>query len=250
MPVHNATQTLAAAVGSVLAQSYADWELLLTDDGSTDGSWAMLSEFAEQDDRVKPERTDSAGGAAQARNLAIERSQGRWVAFLDSDDLWLPDKLERQLSFMVDTGAPLTFSSYYKVAADYSGDAAQFTPNSRIIAARDQVNYATMLQANYIGCLTAIYDREQVGTRLMPTIRKRQDYALWLDILREGHVARGLSSPLALYRESRPGSLSGNKRSLVRYNWQLYREIEGLSVPRSALSLATSTIRSVRNSRI
>lgn len=185
-----------------------------------------------------------------ARNAAIERTTGSWVAFLDSDDLWLPDKIERQLEFAQSTRAMLSFSSYYKVPADYDGEAADFEPNGRIVPARYHLTYRTMLNANYIGCLTAMYDRERLGTRLMPELRKRQDYALWLSILRDGHVAHGIQEPLALYREPREGSVSGNKLSLVRYNWQLYREVEGLSLPRSARSLATSTARSLLNSRI
>lgn len=107
-----------------------------------------------------------------------------------------------------------------------------------------------MLRANYIGCLTAMYDRDRLGTRLMPELRKRQDYALWLSILRDGEIAHGLPEPLALYRAARPGSLSEDKRELVQHNWHLYREVEGLSVPRAASSLVTATLRSIRNGRI
>jgi glycosyltransferase involved in cell wall biosynthesis len=185
-----------------------------------------------------------------ARNRAIARAGGSWVAFLDSDDLWLPGKLERQLAFARDTRAVLSFSSYYKVPAGYAGEAADFEANDRVIRARDHLTYRRMLDANYIGCLTAMYDRDVLGTRLMPVLRKRQDYALWLSILRDGHIAHGIQQPLALYREARAGSVSGNKLSLVRYNWQLYREVEGLSLPRSVRSLATSTARSVLNGRI
>lgn len=250
MPVHNAARTLGQSVRSVLAQSYQDWELLITDDGSTDDSWQLLTDFAQSDQRIKPQRSDIAGGAAKARNLAIGRAQGQWVAFLDSDDLWLAEKLSEQLEFSTATRAALTFTAYYKVAPDFAGDAVDFRPNGRIIKARDAVSYRLMTRADYIGCLTAMYDREQVGTQLMPQLRKRQDYALWLQILRDGGVARGMAQPLALYREPRPGSLSSNKLSLVKYNWRLWRQIEGLSVPQSALALATTTLRSIRNGRI
>lgn len=250
MPVHNSAGTVGQAVRSVLAQGHQDWELLITDDGSADSSWELLSGFAAQDDRIKPQRSESAGGPAVARNKAITRAAGSWVAFLDSDDLWLPEKLERQLEFARDTSAVLSYSAYYKIAADFADEAKDFQPNERIIRARDHLTYRRMLDANFIGCLTAMYDRDALGTRLMPELRKRQDYALWLSILRDGHVAHGIREPLALYREARAGSVSGDKLSLVTYNWQLYREVEGLSLPRSALALTTSTARSLLNSRI
>ncbi len=250
MPVHNSADTVGQSVRSVLAQSHEHWELLITDDGSSDTSWEVLSAFAQQDDRIKPQRSDTASGPAVARNKAITRAGGSWVAFLDSDDLWLPEKLERQLAFARDTSAVLTYSSYYKVAGDFAGEAADFQPNGRVIRARDHLTYRRMLDANFIGCLTAMYDREVLGTRLMPELRKRQDYALWLSILRDGHVAHGIDEPLALYRQGHAGSVSGNKLSLVKYNWQLYREVEQLPLPRSVLSLATSTVRSLVNGRI
>ena len=250
MPVHNSARTVGQAVRSVLAQGHQDWELLITDDGSSDSSWEVLTGFADRDPRIKPQRFEQAGGPAAARNRAISRADGSWVAFLDSDDLWLPHKLERQIAFARDTQAPLSFSSYYKVPADYTGEAADFEPNDRIIRAPDHLTHRRMLDANFIGCLTAMYDRDVLGTRLMPDLRKRQDYALWLSILRDGHVAHGIQEPLALYREARAGSVSGDKLSLVRYNWQLYREVEGLSLPRSVRSLATSTARSLLNGRI
>jgi hypothetical protein len=112
------------------------------------------------------------------------------------------------------------------------------------------VDYKAMLVRDYIGALTAMYDRKALGTRLMPEMLKRQDYALWLSIMRDGHDARGLAEPLAVYRAQQAGSLSSNKLSLVSYNWALYREHEGLSVPRATRALAGAVVQSLRNSRI
>ncbi|TDE96131.1 glycosyltransferase [Occultella glacieicola] len=250
MPARNASATVGAAIGSVLAQTHTDWELLVTDDGSSDATAAILAEAAAADERIRPGRTAGRSGAAAARNEAIGRATGDYIAFLDSDDLWLPTKLERQLAFAESGDAPLTFSSYYKVAADFDADPARWTPNDRIVRARERLDYRDMLQQNHIGCLTAMYDRRVLGTRYMPDLRKRQDYALWLSILRDGGEARGLTEPLALYRDARAGSLSANKLSLVRYNWQLYRDVERLSLPRSVWALAQTTVRSVRKGRI
>jgi glycosyltransferase involved in cell wall biosynthesis len=250
MPVYNSAATLGAAIRSVLAQTHADWELLITDDGSSDESMDLLRDFARRDERVLPEPAPERGGAARARNLAIARARGDYVAFLDSDDMWLPAKLERQLDFAATAEAPLTFTSYYKMNAEYDGEAADFVPNGRVVWAPERVDYRAMLVQDHIGALTAMYDRAALGTRLMPDMPKRQDYALWLSIMRDGNPARGLREPLAVYRAQRAGSLSSNKLALVPYNWALYRQHERLSAFRSARALSGAVWHSLRKSRI
>ncbi|GGY16238.1 glycosyltransferase family 2 protein [Streptomyces tanashiensis] len=250
MPVYNSAATLGAAVRSVLSQTHSDLELLVTDDKSSDDSMDLLMDFARQDERVKPESAPEQGGAGRARNLAITRARGDYVAFLDSDDMWLPEKAERQIAFAAEGDAPLTFTSYFKMDADYAGESTDFVPNGRVVSAREHVDYQAMLVRDYIGALTAMYDRNVLGTRLMPEMRKRQDYALWLSIMRDGADARGLAEPLAVYRAHQAGSLSSNKLSLIPYNWELYREHEGLSVPRATRALAGAAWQSLRNSRI
>ncbi|MFR9722411.1 glycosyltransferase family 2 protein [Streptomyces sp. MS19] len=250
MPVYNSAATLGASIRSVLTQTHTDLELLVTDDQSSDDSMDLLQEFARQDERVLPRSAPERGGAGRARNLAIERAKGDYVAFLDSDDMWLPEKTERQVAFAAQGSAPLTFTSYYKMDADYAGESTDFTPNGRVVPAREHVDYRAMLVRDYIGALTAMYDRTALGTRLMPEMLKRQDYALWLSIMRDGHDARGLTEPLAVYRAHQAGSLSSNKLSLVQYNWALYRKHEHLSVPRSTRALAGAVWQSLRNSRI
>ncbi|MFF5503583.1 glycosyltransferase family 2 protein [Streptomyces roseolus] len=250
MPVYNSAATLGAAVRSVLTQTHSDVELLVTDDQSSDGSMDLLREFAEQDERVLPQSAPERGGAGRARNLAISRARGDYIAFLDSDDMWLPEKTEKQLAFAAEGTAPLTFTSYYKMDADHAGESTDWVPNGRVIRAREHVDYRAMLVRDYIGALTAMYDRRVLGTRLMPEMRKRQDYALWLSIMRDGADARGLVEPLAVYRAHQANSLSSNKASLIKYNWELYREHEHLSVPRSARALAGAAWQSLRNSRI
>ncbi|GHG06085.1 glycosyltransferase family 2 protein [Streptomyces filamentosus] len=250
MPVHNSAVTLGSSVRSVLAQTHTDVELLITDDASTDDSMDLLQELARQDERVLPQAAPEQGGAAKARNLALARARGEYVAFLDSDDMWLPAKLERQIAFAAEGDAPLTFTSYYKVDGDYTGEACDFTPNGRVVEARERVTYRDMLVQDHIGALTAMYDRAALGTRLMPDMPKRQDYALWLAIMRNGNPARGMKEPLAIYRAGRAGSLSSNKLALVEHNWRLYRQHERLSVPRSALALYGAAWHSLRKSRI
>jgi teichuronic acid biosynthesis glycosyltransferase TuaG len=250
MPVHNSAATLGASIRSVLTQSHQDLEILVTDDASSDDSMDILLEFARQDSRVLPEAAPERGGAGRARNLAMERARGDYIAFLDSDDMWLSEKLERQLDFAATVNTPLTFTSYFKVDAEFDGESADFIPNGRVVRAREHVDYRAMLVQDHIGALTAMYDRTVIGTRLMPEMPKRQDYALWLSIMRDGMDARALPEPLALYRAGRAGSLSSNKLSLVQYNWSLYREHERLSIPRSTQALAGAVWHSLRKSRI
>ncbi|MGP8298161.1 glycosyltransferase family 2 protein [Streptomyces inhibens] len=250
MPVHNSAATLGPSVRSVLAQTHTDLELLITDDASSDDSMDLLRELARQDERALPEAAARQGGAAQARNLAIARARGDYIAFLDSDDMWLPTKLEKQLAFAATAGTPLTFTSYFKMDADHDGEAVDFVPNGRVVRAPARVDYRAMLVHDHIGALTAMYDRNVLGTRLMPDMPKRQDYALWLSIMRDGVDARAVREPLAVYRAQRAGSLSSNKLGLVPFNWALYREHEHLSVPRSARALAGAAWHSLRKSRI
>ncbi|MEV7848786.1 glycosyltransferase family 2 protein [Streptomyces cyaneofuscatus] len=250
MPVYNSAATLGAAVRSVLTQTHGDLELLVTDDRSSDASMDLLREFAERDERVLPRSAPERGGAGRARNLAIERARGDYIAFLDSDDMWLPEKTEKQLAFAAEATAPLTFTSYFKMDADHGGESTDWVPNGRVIRARAHVDYRAMLVQDHIGALTAMYDRKVLGTKLMPEMRKRQDYALWLSIMRDGADARGLAEPLAVYRAHQAGSLSSNKLSLIPYNWNLYREHEHLSVARSTRALAGAVWQSLRNSRI
>lgn len=250
MPAHNATDTLGASVRSVQAQSYSDWELLITDDGSGDDTWAQIEQLAADDERIRPQRLPVSGGAARARNASIARARGNFVAFLDSDDMWLPEKLQRHVAFAATARTPLTFTSYYKVDGDYHGEAATFVPNGRIVWARPEVDYQAMLWQDHIGALTAMYARDVLGTRYMPDLRKRQDYALWLDIMRDGVIARSLREPLAIYRSGRTGSLSSGKVALIPHNWALYRRHEQLSLPRAALALGGAAWHSVRKGRV
>lgn len=220
MPLYQGAATLGDAVASVQAQTSTDWELIVADDGSTDGGPALAETLAAADPRVRLVRLERNCGAAAARNAALALARGRYVAFLDADDRWLPGKLERQLAFMAETGAALTFTAYLRT--DETG---------RVLAragARDRVDYAGMLGANPIGCLTAVYDRARLGPQPMPEDLPRQhDYALWLRLVRLGGPARGLDEALAVYRVGR-GTLSANKVAAARDIWRVWRHHEGL----------------------
>lgn len=230
-PVYNVAGLIGETIASVLSQTYEDLEMLLVDDASTDNSWDVIQSFAEKDQRVRCWRLTQNSGAAKARNFAIEQARGRFIAFLDHDDLWLPEKLLRQVEFSLSKSAVLTHTDYEYI--DASGNRI-----GKIIRAQPHLNYQKMLDCNYIGCLTAMYDIQKIGCKVfMPEILKRQDYALWLKILKHGHYAYGLNEVLAFYRIGRK-SLSSNKIESAKFNFQLLTEIEGLSRLKAAYYFA------------
>ena len=234
-PVYNNQLTVLDAILSVKSQQYNNWELILIDDCSSDDSFKIISDAAEGDTRIKVSQTTSNSGAAHARNLGINLATGRFIAFLDADDMWTSDKLEKQVAFSIEKKAALTHTSYQYMDA-------KGKPLEKVIAAKKQLGYAEMLNYNYIGCLTAMYDTEVLGGKvLMPILKKRQDYALWLNILKMDHQAFGLDEVLAYYRTGM-ASLSSNKWEAIRYNFILLRYVEGLSLMRTLYHFSNYSI--------
>ncbi|CAN5691500.1 glycosyltransferase family 2 protein [soil metagenome] len=224
-PVWNAAATLGETVASVRAQSMPDWELLLVDDGSADGSRALAEALAAGDGRIRLLGWGARQGAAAARNAAIRAARGRFIAFLDADDLWYPEKLAAQLGFMAAGGHGFVFSAYRRIAED-GRPLGIVRPPARVL-------YRDLLKGNVIGCLTAVYDTARFGKVEMPSLARRQDFGLWLELLRRsGEAAHALPEVLADYRV-RAGSLSADKRAAARATWALYREHERLSLPRA-----------------
>ena len=229
MPARNSARHLEQAVESVVLQTHRDWELIVVDDGSTDATWSILGRLAARDARIRTLRLPHSAGPARARNLAIQSAAGRFIAFLDSDDLWLPAKLERQLDVMQRTGAVLSFTAYRKI--DSHGNLGH-----SVIEVPPTVTYAELLKTNVIACLTAVYDALALGKMVMPEGR-HEDYALWLAILRRtsgaaGTPAVGINEALACYRVH-DGSVSHNKLKAAGLQWAVYRQVERLSLRRS-----------------
>lgn len=216
-PTYNAERTIASCIESVIAQTYQDWEMLIADDCSQDATIQIVERYAAADSRVRLIRLDQNGGAGAARNRSIAEAEGRYVAFLDADDRWLPAKLERQVSFMQQSGAKVCYSSY--VTCDAVGNVKGIVPCPKRVA------YSDILSDDRMGCLTLIYDAEALGKVFMPLMRRRQDWALKILLLQQCGEAYGIPDTLAIYRVS-DGSLSnGGKSSLVKYNVAVYREV-------------------------
>ena len=223
MPTHNSERYVQETIESVWRQTLSSWELLIVDDASGDGTKELLKGLVGSDVRIRVRCLPANVGPAKARNMAISHATGRYIAFLDSDDIWRDDKLERQLGVFEQRGAVLAYSGYEKI--NESGDV-----KGRTVAVPESVSYKELLGATVIATCTAAYDTAKVGKVLMPDIRKRQDFGLWLKILRtSGELAWGLNEPLA-YLRKRPGSVSSNKLAAASYVWRVYRELEGLSV--------------------
>jgi teichuronic acid biosynthesis glycosyltransferase TuaG len=224
MPAYNAEKTLKEAVDSVMAQTWRDWELLLVaDKNSSDRTTEIASSYASREPRVKLVSGLSQGGCVYNRNQAIQRATGDFLAFLDSDDLWLPEKLERQLAFMERTGCDLSYSGYAQM--NWSG---QRLPH--VVTPPPRLTYDDLLNDNLLGCLTAMIRRSR-----FPDIRfeehLHEDFILWLSLLRQT-VAQGLPDTLAVYRQA-AHSRSGNKVRAALARWRILRQYERLPLTRA-----------------
>lgn len=232
MPAYNCEAFLTNSIYSVINQSYKDWELLICDDCSTDSTKSVINNFSAIDNRIKYYCTPYNGGPALARNIGIKNAQGRFIAFLDSDDLWTSDKLEKQLFFMKKNNIAFSCTNYSVI--DENGNETGELRKSPL-----KVDYNKML---YMGCpignLTVIYDTKKVGKIYAPIIKKRNDFALWLRILKLTDFCFTLNENLAKYR-IRKDSISANKKSLFKHNWHLYYCVEDLGLFRSCLAISS-----------
>jgi teichuronic acid biosynthesis glycosyltransferase TuaG len=223
-PSYNSSKYIYDTIQSVISQTYVNWEMIIVDDFSTDNSILIIQNILEIDSRIKLIKLKKNVGPAIARNKAIEIASGRYIAFLDSDDLWHKDKLEKQLKFMNQKGVYFTFSSYNVIDKN--------SEKIGLFEVKNSVDYYDLLKTNSIGCLTAMYDTKVLGKVFMPIISKRQDLGLWLKILKLLGQAQGIAEPLASYRIL-DKSVSSNKIDSALYQWKIYRDIEKLGFFRS-----------------
>ena len=214
MPSYNSGKFISESILSIQQQTYNNWELIITDDCSSDNTIDIIKTFQKEDFRIKLLLLSSNSGAGVARNNCKKFAKGRYVAFCDSDDKWKNEKLTSQLQFMKKHNLSLTYSSYDSV--DSNGNF------ERKINIPKTITYSKILRNNYLGCLTVIYDVKLIGKRYMPKIRNRQDWALWINILRDIEVTKGIQDSLAIYN-SRSESISSNKLKMLKYTWIIYK---------------------------
>lgn len=240
VPVYNAEKYIEETIRRVVAQTYTDWELLLVVDGCGDRSAQVIQQYrdAEGESRLRLIVREENQGAARARNRGLQEAKGRYIAYVDADDLWMPEKLELELRFMKEKQAAFVFSGYEFADQDGRG-------TGKVVHVPEQLNYREALKNTTIFTSTVLFDTQRISRELleMPDI-KSEDTALWWKVLRNGYTAYGLDRNLVLYR--RPArSLSSNKLEAIRRIWNLYRRAEGLSVPYSLYNLCFWAVRAV-----
>jgi teichuronic acid biosynthesis glycosyltransferase TuaG len=225
-PSYNSSLFIKECITSVQNQSYTNWEMLVVDDASKDNSVEIIQSFMKNDSRIKLIALDENVGAAQARNKALEKAQGQFIAFLDSDDLWMSDKLSKQLQFMSSTKCAFSFTAYQPLSEDGK---QKFS----IIEVPQEISYHSYLKNTIIGCLTVMIDKQQTGDFRMPNIRSSHDMALWLDIMKRGFLAHGINESLAYYRLVSNSNTSKKWKAATEV-WDVYRKVENLNIVYSA----------------
>ena len=233
MPSYNCGKYVKDTINSVLAQSYEDWELLFIDDCSTDHTEEILKGF--NDPRIRFFKNEKNSGAAVSRNRALKEAQGRWIAFLDSDDLWTPNKLERQIKFMEDNGYAFSYTRYQEIDAESHSLGVEVSGPKRITK-------KGMYAYCWPGCLTIMYDVEKVGLIQIADIQKNNDYAIWLKVCAKVDCYL-LDQCLAFYRRGRSGSISSHGySSLIKWHYKLFHEAEGMNCVSSLLMTSVNLV--------
>lgn len=232
MPSYNTASFISETVKSVLAQTYENWELIIVDDCSSDNTDETVSQFL-SDSRIHYFKNEKNSGAAVSRNRALREAKGKWIAFLDSDDLWTPDKLQKQLSFMKENGYHFSYTNYIEIDEKSNSNGTSVTGPQKITKHK-------MYDYCWMGCLTVMYDAETVGLIQIEDIKKNNDYAMWLKVCRKADCFL-LDETLAKYRK-RSGSISNHGYTkLIKWHYKLYREAE----KKNAVASAVLTVRNL-----
>ncbi|WP_309640596.1 glycosyltransferase family 2 protein [Flavobacterium sp.] len=214
-PTYNSEKFIAETIRSVQNQTYSNWEMIVVDDCSTDNTQKTILDFVASDDRIKFYKLHKNAGAGVARNQAISLANGRFIAFLDSDDLWKPEKLQKQIDFLTTQNLPFSFSFYECI--DEAGK-----PLNKRVEAPLKLHYWQLFFCNFVGNLTGIYDAQFFGKIPISSLRKRQDWMVWLTVLKKIKTAQPIPESLALYRV-RQDSISASKMKLLQHNYNVYR---------------------------
>ncbi len=237
LPTYNCGKFIAQSIDSVIAQTVTDWEICIVDDCSTDNTREVLQPYVQKYPNIHYTRLAKNGGPAVARTEAMRQAKGKYIAFLDSDDLWTPDKLQKQIAYMEENQVLFSCTAYQHM--DEAGNLAEV-----IQVPPKKTGYRKMLyMSNPIGNLTVMYNREALGDYEVPAIKKRNDFALWLKILRDVPYCAGMPEVLAYYRvRSNSVTTTSTKLQLVKYHWSLYREYEKLPFWQCVLATGTCLV--------
>lgn len=239
-PVYNGEKNISYTIDSVLNQTLDDFEMIIVDDISTDDTKKVINEYAKRDKRIKFYTLTKKGGASAARNFAINKSKGRYIAFLDGDDLWQCDKLEKQIRFMKENNIAFSYTDYEYIDEN----------NNQLNIVRKcpkKMSYFRMLFGDSIGCLTVVYDTKKVGKVQIPEIEKRNDYALWCRILKKVRKGYKYDEVLSMYRKSNSSLSSGKKTHLLKYHYVMHRNINGFNPIVSLFFTGTNGINYILN---
>lgn len=233
-PCYNAANHLPEAIESVINQTFKNWELLIIDDCSSDNTEQIVNGYLKKDDRIRYFKTNrNTGSPSQPRNIGIEKSEGTYIAFLDSDDIWFPDKLEKQMRFIEGNNYDLIYSFYEKMTFDGKR-------SDRVIKTRKVTRYSDLLKSNSIPCLTSVITRETIGNTRFKQI-PQEDFCFWLEILKKGIVAHNLCEVTALYREAKT-SRSANKLDMFKGYWNVIRNHQRIGLLSASFYMVTYTI--------
>lgn len=224
-PNYNGSITISETIKSIQGQAYKNWELIIVDDNSSDNSVDIIKEFQKDDKRIRLIINKSNLGVTKTRNIAIDASIGPYIAFLDSDDVWLNEKLNIQILSMERENSLISYTSYYK--CNYNLE------NPILIKVPNLMTYNDLLKTNLMGCLTVVYNSEVLGKKYFKECLLSEDYVLWLEILKDANSALGIIEPLGKYRVAK-ASRSSNKLNAIKYQWHIYRKIEQISFIKSS----------------
>lgn len=237
-PVYNAERFIEKTINSVQAQTYEQFEMILVDDCSPDDSAAVIKNLAALDTRIKYVKLEENAGAAVARNTGLEYAKGQYIAFIDSDDVWKPEKLAKQIAFMKKNDYAFTYTNFEMVEEDG-------TVINASVPLPEKLNYSGLLKNTAIACSTVIIDRKIIGDFRMPLVRKGQDTATWLKILRTHEYAYLFNEVMGSYRQVQ-GSISSNKIGALKRTWNTYRNIEKLPLPKALYYFAFYVFNAVK----
>lgn len=240
IPVYNAEKFIGKTIESVLNQTYKNWEMLIFNDKSKDNSLKIIKKYSEKDEKIKVVDSKENVGVVAARNKLIEIATGEFIAFLDADDYWKQNKLEKQIKFMRKNNASISCTEYTRVTED------EKEINDIII--KEIITYEDMLKNNYLGCLTVVYNANKLGKRYFKERKKNEDYVLWLEIVKETKIIFGLKENLAFYRVLN-NSRSSNKIKVAKDRWEVYRKIERLSLLKSIYYFLQYVIRALKKTK-